>query len=102
MTTRLERIKAALNALQPLDLSVQDESHQHHRGQETHYKAVIVSERFAGLSPLRRHQAVYATLGDLMGEVHALALHTYTPEEWQAQHAAPESPRCRGGSKPLP
>lgn len=99
MTTKLERIETALRALQPLHLSVQDESHQHHRGLETHYKAVIVSDRFGGLSPVRRHQAVYATLGLLMGEVHAMALHTFTPEEWQAREAAPDSPVCRGGGR---
>lgn len=99
MTIKLERLQVALNALQPLHLAVQDESHQHHRGLETHYKAVIVSERFAGLSPVRRHQAVYATLGQLMSEVHALALHTYTPEEWQAREVAPDSPVCRGGGR---
>jgi BolA protein len=99
MSTKLERIEAALSALQPVHLSVQDESHQHHRGTETHYKAVIASERFAGLSPVKRHQAVYATLGSLMGEVHALALHTFTPEEWERQNAVPASPVCRGGGK---
>ncbi|MDF3935601.1 BolA/IbaG family iron-sulfur metabolism protein, partial [Pseudomonas citronellolis] len=46
-----------------------------------------------------RHQKVYATLGELMGQFHALALHTYTPEEWAEQGAAPDSPTCRGGSK---
>ena len=99
MTTKLERIQTALDALQPRHLSVQDESHQHHRGLETHYKAVIVSEGFAGLSPVRRHQAVYAALGGLMSEVHALALHAYTPEEWRAHQAAPDSPVCRGGGR---
>jgi len=34
-----------------------------------------------------------------MGQFHALALHTYTPEEWAAQGSAPESPTCLGGSK---
>ena len=39
------------------------------------------------------------TMGGLMGEIHALALHTYTPAEWAEQGTAPESPRCRGGSR---
>ncbi len=89
----------ALAALQPQHLDVQDESHMHSRGLETHYKAVIVTEQFAGLNAVKRHQKVYATLGDLMGQIHALALHTYTPEEWAQQGVAPESPTCRGGSK---
>ncbi len=95
-----EQIRAALTALTPVYLDVFDESHLHSRGLETHYKAVVVSEAFAGLRPVQRHQRVYATLAALMGRFHALALHTYTPEEWQAQQGiAPDSPRCLGGSK---
>jgi BolA protein len=97
MTLR-ERIHTALLGLEPGHLEVQDESHRHARGQETHYKATIVSDRFAGLPLLRRHQAVHAILGDLMAQFHALALHTYTPAEWQERRAAPQSPACRGGS----
>ncbi len=99
MTSKLERIQTALAALEPVHLQVLDESHQHHRGLETHYKAIIASGSFKGLSPVRRHQTVYATLGGLMGEVHAMALHTYTPEEWEGQSAVPVSPVCRGGGK---
>jgi BolA protein len=37
---------------------------------------------------------------ELAGGVHALALHTMTPEEWFAKGGqAPESPPCLGGSK---
>ncbi len=94
-----ERIQSSLGLLQPEYLEVQDESHMHSRGQETHYKAVVVSEHFAGLNSVKRHQKVYGTLGELMGQFHALALHTYTPEGWAARGQAPDSPTCRGGSK---
>ena len=94
-----QRIESTLSALQPVHLNVLDESHMHSRGLQTHFKAVVVSEQFAGLNSVKRHQKVYATLGDLMGEFHALALHTYTPEEWAKTGAAPASPTCAGGSK---
>ena len=94
-----QRIEAALAALNPEHLQVLDESHMHSRGLQTHYKAVLVSEQFAGLNSVKRHQKVYATLGDLMGQFHALALHTYPPEEWAQSGAAPASPTCAGGSK---
>ncbi|MBF8780822.1 BolA family protein [Pseudomonas fulva] len=94
-----QRIEAQLAELAPEHLQVLDESHMHSRGQQTHYKAVIVSERFAGLNSVKRHQKVYATLGELMGQFHALALHTYTPEEWRQVGAAPASPVCAGGSR---
>lgn len=95
--TMQTRIEQALGLLQPQYLSVLDESHMHSRGQQTHYKAVVVSERFAGLNSVKRHQLVYGTLGELMGEFHALALHTYTAEEWAATGGAPASPVCAGG-----
>lgn len=97
--TMQQRIESALGALQPEHLQVLDESHMHSRGLETHFKAVLVSEQFAGLNSVKRHQKVYATLGELMGQFHALALHTYTPEEWLQIGAAPASPTCAGGSK---
>ena len=100
MNSKADRIHAALGVLSPTHLEVLDESHMHSRGLETHYKAVVASTAFEGRSAVRRHQAVYAALGPLMGEIHALALHTYTPDEWVAQAGgAPDSPRCLGGSK---
>lgn len=94
-----QKIEQSLSALEPRHLQVLDESHMHSRGQETHYKAVLVSEQFEGLNSVKRHQKVYATLGDLMGQFHALALHTYTPQEWDKVGTAPASPTCAGGSK---
>lgn len=95
--TMQQRIEQALVALDPAHLQVLDESHMHSRGQETHYKVVLVTDRFAGLSRVKRQQMVYATLGELMGQFHALAQHTYTPEEWAQLGVAPASPTCAGG-----
>ncbi|MGV8843518.1 MAG: BolA family protein [Pseudomonas sp.] len=94
-----ERLQTALADLAPQHLEVLDESHMHSRGVETHYKAVIVSPVFAGLNAVKRHQRVYASVGELMGQLHALALHTYTPEEWQQRAGAPASPTCQGASQ---
>ena len=99
MTTRLDQIRDALSSLQPVHLDVIDESHLHSRGLETHYKAVIVSALFEGKRAIQRHQAVYAAMGDLMPQIHALALHTHTPVEWETDATIPDSPRCRGGRK---
>ncbi len=94
---KIDLLRAALASLQTQHLDVLDESHMHSRGLETHYKAVIVSELFAGLNAVKRHQKAYAAVGELMGQIHALALHTYTPEEWAQQAVAPASPTCKGG-----
>ena len=45
----------------------------------------MVSPQFAGANRVRRHQLVYAALGDRMREeIHALSMRTLTPEEWAA------------------
>ena len=90
-------------AFSPQHLEVANESHMHSvpPGSETHFRVVLVSEAFAGLRSVARHQAVYATLaGELRSGVHALSLHTYTPGEWRAREAAaPDSPACMGGGR---
>jgi acid stress-induced BolA-like protein IbaG/YrbA len=51
-----------------------------------HYEATVICPAFAGKRSLQRHQMVYATLGTRVGrEIHALALQTFTPDEWQAR-----------------
>jgi acid stress-induced BolA-like protein IbaG/YrbA len=53
-------------------------------GDGQHFEAVIVSEEFSGLSRIQRQQRVNKTLGERMtGEIHALSMKTYTPQEWQ-------------------
>lgn len=87
---------------QPSHLDVVNESYMHSvpPGSESHFKVVLVSAAFEGLRQVKRHQAVYAALAEqLAGEVHALALHTYSPDEWAAASGAPDSPQCMGGSK---
>ena len=69
-------------------VTVEDDSalHRGHAGADDggHYAVVVVTPRFEGLSLLARHRAVYAALGDLAARgVHALALETYTPDEWR-------------------
>ena len=88
---------------EPSFLEVANESHQHSvpANSETHFRVVLVSAAFDGDRKVARHQQVYAILApQLEGPVHALALHTYTPTEWQQRRqAAPASPDCLGGSK---
>lgn len=94
----LQKIETALAALQPQELRVEDESHMHSRGKESHFKVLLVSDAFSGVRKVQRHQKVYGVLGDLMQQFHALALHTFSPEEWQTEQTIPDSPHCRGGS----
>lgn len=76
------------SAFAPVHLEVEDESHLHagHAGARSgggHFKALVVSSAFAGLSQVARQRAVYAAMGDAMRtEIHALSLRTLTPEEY--------------------
>ncbi|MCC6378989.1 MAG: BolA/IbaG family iron-sulfur metabolism protein [Burkholderiales bacterium] len=55
------------------------------RGDGHHFEALIVASAFDGLARVRRHQLVYAALGDRMRqEIHALSMRTLTPAEWRA------------------
>lgn len=92
-------IENKLAALEPSFIRVENESHMHSvpANSETHFKVTLVSSVFAGLRAVPRHQKVYGLLQEeLSAGVHALALHLYSPDEWQGQ--SPDSPQCMGGS----
>lgn len=93
MSERAERIAQALRAgLDAVHVEVEDESHLHagHAGAKEsgggHFRAVIVSERFEGLSRVAAQRVVFGVLGERMsGEIHAFAMTTYTPSAWAAR-----------------
>ncbi len=83
-------------------LQVENESHMHNvaPGSESHFKVTIVSERFSDQMLIKRHRMVNQVLASELQQIHALALHTLTPEEWEARGGAvADSPKCRGGGK---
>jgi stress-induced morphogen len=75
-----ETISARIRAALPdAEVSVTDTT-----GGGDHFSATVVSAEFVGKGPVDRHRLVYAALGDAMrGPIHALALVTATPEEYQ-------------------
>jgi len=86
----------------PSHLQVINESDRHNvpKGSESHFKLIIASDAFVGKKLLQRHQQVNQLLADIIRDkIHALALHTYTTDEWQTKQQAPQSPNCLGGSK---
>ena len=101
-TTQSTIIKKLDGAFSPDHLEVINESATHNvpEGSESHFKVVLVSQSFEGHSAVKRHQSVYAVLAaELQSGVHALALHTYLPVEWEKRQSAPISPDCLGGSR---
>ena len=56
------------------------------QGDGDHFEATVISAAFEGKSRVQQHQMVYGSLGNLMGgAVHALALRTFTPQQWEQQ-----------------
>ena len=55
------------------------------KGDGSHFDAVVISEAFAGLTPVKKQQLVYATVNEQItsGQLHALSIKTYTPDEWE-------------------
>jgi len=93
-----------------LQLELEDESHRHSRGAESHFKVLVASPRFEGLAALARHRLVLAAAatdaaeGAAAGElpVHALSIQAKTPAQLEAAGGAvalQKTPGCRGGGE---
>ncbi len=83
-------------------LQVENESHMHNvaPGSESHFKVTIVSDSFVDQVLIKRHRSVNKTLEAELQQIHALALHTMTPAEWEVRSGVvADSPLCRGGGK---
>lgn len=72
----------------PDSLEIIDQSHLHqgHAGArpegETHFKVWMVSNKFEGLSRIKRHQLVHEALAELLqSRIHALTLQLLSPKE---------------------
>ncbi|WMY96095.1 MAG: BolA/IbaG family iron-sulfur metabolism protein [Arsenophonus sp.] len=86
------------NFFVPFHLLVTNESIKHNfsKNTETHFKIVLVTEKFIQQKLLQRHRTVYLLLAEeLSNGVHSLNLYTYTPVEWKEyQHVIFFSPCC--------
>jgi len=92
-----------VNSFTPTHLEVDNESHMHNvpPGSESHFKVIVVSDQFKGKSLIQRHRLVNQSLTEeLSNHIHALAIHTYTDEEWaEREFKELKSPPCHGGGK---
>ena len=98
-----------LHLLNPIYLSIRDDSHQHHlpetlKNEQTHLTLVLVSDSFNDLSLIKRHRLIYDLLKseyDLDAvtiKLHALSLYLYTPIEWEKEQGkTKKAPACRDG-----
>ena len=82
-------------------LEIINESHMHSTppDAETHFKLIIVSDDFSGLTLVKRQRKIYAILKNLLNNpIHALSMYTLTYEEWLLKKDnLLNSPNCRGG-----
>lgn len=86
--------------LVPVHMELIDQSDQHGGNrQETHFKLILVSNRFSGMRLVQRHQFVYQLAQEFIGNpIHALAMHLFTVVEWQTDPSVAAAPSCLGGS----
>ena len=97
-----------------IDIINESSGHSVPKGSETHFKIIIVSDKFQGILPLQRHRAVYNLLkpemrNDAIPEdrtnyhkIHALSIISKTSQEWNQEKERLlelSSPKCQGGSK---
>ncbi|OQS07982.1 BolA [Thraustotheca clavata] len=90
------------SAFAPQHLEVFNESYMHNvpKGSETHFKVVVVSDKFDGKSLIQRHRMVNAVLEEELNQgVHALSIQSKTPVQWEANNTIRPSPTCQGGMK---
>lgn len=91
MKSREERIGEILTKeFNPTHLKLIDESHKHagHHGHDgsagSHFRLVLVSDAFRGMSKLQRQQKVCAALkSEFLAGLHAFSQQIYTESEWQ-------------------
>lgn len=91
------------STFQPSHFELENESHSHSvpRNSETHFRAVIVSDKFLGVSRIQRQRLVLDVVQTEMSTgVHAFTMRCLTPDEWAKDPASTfVSPACHGGSK---
>eukprot|EP00601_Ochromonadales_sp_CCMP2298_P002579 CAMPEP_0173177686 /NCGR_PEP_ID=MMETSP1141-20130122/5124_1 /TAXON_ID=483371 /ORGANISM="non described non described, Strain CCMP2298" /LENGTH=109 /DNA_ID=CAMNT_0014100105 /DNA_START=43 /DNA_END=372 /DNA_ORIENTATION=+ len=90
------------SSFQPTFLDVINESYKHNvpKGSESHFKVVVVSQTFEGMSLIQRHRAVNHSLGDMLkNDIHALSIQAKTPAQWSADSTVGSTPNCLGGDK---
>ena len=83
------------NAYPEATFDLINESHMHSgNSTESHFKLIIVDERFNELPLISRHKDIYKNLGEVIKTFHELAIHAYTKEEYSKIDHAPKSPNC--------
>lgn len=95
--TRAQRMHQLLQqAFQPVHLQLVDDSALHSRGSESHFRLLIVSSMFEGLSLVQRHKRVMQVLeSEFQSGLHSISQKTISLQEWaKAPATVPKSSKC--------
>ena len=96
--SRTERILEIIKNFNLVEFELINESDSHAgpKGRETHFKLLLVSQKFENLSRVDRQRLIYQMLNsEMQSGLHALSLRALTPQEWsQTNQNNFQSPEC--------
>lgn len=100
MTILEQMLQKLKTEFSPTVIELVNESHLHHRpsGAETHFRLLIVSEKFQGMSRIDRQRQINQLFEYARDKgLHALTQRALTPQEWESQKDGAEftSPSCQ-------
>ena len=89
-------INSLINSMNVSSLKVLNESFMHNvpKDSESHFKIVIVSNDFKNLSLIQRHKLVYKSLENIMNNIHALSIQSFSDDEFALNPIILDSPEC--------
>ena len=89
-------INSLINSMNVSSLKVLNESFMHNvpKDSESHFKIVIVSNDFKNLSLIQRHKLVYKSLDNIMNNIHALSIQSFSDDEFARNPIILDSPEC--------
>ena len=102
MSMRFQRIESQLKVefpnLSVLDIVDESDQHSGRAGQESHFKVLLVSQSFEGMSRVQRQRRINELLSDEFNQgLHALSLRLLTETEYEKSKSEFETPDCHGG-----
>lgn len=84
----------------PIVLDVENESNKHASdyGLESHFRVVLVSEKFNEVKRIQRSRDLHKLLDEELKQIHALSLRLFSPAEWEKLEDRNSllSPKCAG------
>lgn len=89
-------INSLIDSMNISSLKVLNESFMHNvpENSESHFKIVIVSNDFKNLSLIQRHRLVYKSLDNIMNNIHALSIQSFSDDEFALNPIILDSPEC--------